>query len=127
MVEVKAEQNVNEFIKKHGKEGFLKLFFTNYLHELVQYYLHSRGKKGEDTGLLFYVNFRGRAYSPQELDHFRNDLRRACGEKATQIVQKIKELGILERLGEDPLADPKISRILADSLDEIIKELARES
>ena len=60
MTEPQAEQNIKEFLEKYGKEGFLELFFTNYLYELSEYYLHSKGKKGEDAGLLFYVDFRGR-------------------------------------------------------------------
>ena len=126
MTEPNAEQNIKEFIAKYGKEGFLKLFFTNYLYELAEYYLHSRGKKDEDAGLLFYVDFKGRIYSPQELAQFRNDLRKACSERAVRIVQKIRDLGLVEQLGEDPSANPEVSRLLTKSLDEILKELALE-
>lgn len=126
MAEPKAEQNIKEFITKYGKEGFLKLFFTNYLYELAQYYLHSKGKKGEDAGFLFYVDFRGRVYSPEELAKFRNDLRKACSERAVRIVQKIRDLDLVEQLGEDPSASLQVSRLLTESLDEILKELALE-
>jgi len=126
VTEPSAEQNIKEFIAKYGKEGFLKLFFTNYLYELAEYYLHSKGKKGEDAGLLFYVDFKGRVYSPQELAQFRNELRKACSERAVWIVQKIRDLGLVEQLGEDPSANPEVSRLLTESLDEILKELAQE-
>jgi len=126
MTEPRPEENIKEFMQKYGKEGFLKLFFANYLYELAEYFLHSKGKKGEDAGLLYYVDFRGRVFTPQELEQFRNDLRKACSEQATRIVQKIKELDLLERLGEDPSANPEVSRLLTESIDEILKQLATE-
>jgi len=126
MTEPQAEQNIKEFMEKYGKEGFLELFFTNYLYELSEYYLHSKGKKGEDAGLLFYVDFRGRVYSPQEIEQFRKDLRQACRKRAVLIVQRIKQLDLIEQLCQDPSTNPEVSCMLTESLDEILKELATE-
>jgi hypothetical protein len=121
------EENIKKFMQKYGREGFLGLYFENYLFELVEYYLHSKGKEGEDSGYLYYVDFSsGRVRTPQEIERFRIDLRKACTEQSTPIVLKIKEIGLVELLGKDPSIDPKAAREIAELIDEILKELARE-
>lgn len=62
-----ADKNLQDFLEKHGSEGFLKLFFTNYLVNLVSYYIQTRGKtKDEDPGYLFHFDITGKPHSQEK-------------------------------------------------------------
>lgn len=119
-----AEHNLNEFLQRYGREGFLKLFLTNYLQELVLLYIHSRPRKeSDDTSSLIYVNFRGRNYTTAQVDDFKKQLRQECAARAEQIVGRARNSGLLERLTEDPLMDPQVSQELETAFRSIIKEI----
>lgn len=116
------EKNVKEFMEKYGKEGFLKLFLTNYLYELVMYYIHSSStKEDEDTGFRFYVNALNKSYSIKEIDQFKKDIRAECSKKADVIIAEIKELGILEELSKDPTSNPKVMELIKKSFEGLIR------
>ena len=118
-----AEQNLKQFLAKYGREGFLKLFLTNYLFEMLLFYLHSKPRKErDDTSYSLYVNPKGQTYSNEQIDSFKSRLRKECANRAESIVKTSKELGLLERLGEDPTKDPEISELLQQAFDSIIKE-----
>lgn len=119
-----VEHNLKEFLQKYGREGFIKLFLTNYLQELVLLYLHSRPRKeSDDTSSLIYVNFRGRNYTSAQIDDFKKRLRQECATRAEQIVGRIRNSGLLERLSEDPSKDPQVSQELEAAFRSIIKEI----
>jgi len=120
-----AENNLDAFLQKHGREGFLKLFLTNYLQELVLLYLHSRPRKeSDDTSSLFYVNFRGQSYTTSQIDEFKRRLRGECATRAQHIVDNVKDSGFLERLAEDPARNPQVPKELEVAFRSIIKEIA---
>src|SRR5207247_114895 len=105
-----AEHNLDQFLKRYGREGFLELFLTNYLQELVLLNLHSRPRKESDsTSSLIYVNFRGQSYTTLQIDEFKKRLRKECADRAKQIVSKVRNSGLLERLTQDPSENPQIS------------------
>lgn len=117
-----AENNLNEFLKRYGRDGFLKLFLTNYLQELVLLYLHSRPRKeSDDTSSLLYVNFRGQSYTNSQIDDFKKRLRQECATRAEQIVDTVTTSGLLDRLAEDPSENPQVSQELEVAFRSIIK------
>lgn len=118
-----ADRNFREFFDRHGKEGFLQLFLTNYLFELVQYFLHSELKGKDDTSITYYINFRGRLYRPEEIDQFEADLKEECRRRAQTVVKQLKELGIAEQIARDPLMHPKVSELVVQQLENILKEV----
>jgi hypothetical protein len=100
------------------------LFLTNYLFELILMYLHSKPRnEKDDTSYLFYVNFRGESYSADQIDNFKAALKKECARRAVYIVKIAKESGLLERLGEDPTKDPRISEQLDQVFGSIVKEI----
>lgn len=113
---IDAESNIQKFLRRHGREGFLELFLTNYLFELVMYYLRSEKNPSaqirEDTSYTFYVGGREQAYSPEQIEEFKRDLRAECRKRAILIVAEIKEMKLLERLTEDVMAEPEVAKLV---------------
>jgi len=121
-----AEQNIKQFTDKFGQDGFLRVYFSKYLYEIADYYLHSKGTNPEeDSGFLYYFGSNQKLFSPQELDDFRKNLRIACKDKSTNIVERIKQRDVLLQLRK-VVASPDTARELADVIDEVLQELARE-
>lgn len=119
-----AQRNLNQFIEKYGREGFLKLFLANYLQELVLLNIHSRPRKGnDDTSALFYLNYRGESYTASQVENFKKRLRKECASRAEEIVRAAKESGLLDKLTEDPSQTPGISEQLEAAFRSIIKEI----
>lgn len=111
-----AEAKVQQFLNEHGKDGFLKLFLTNYLFELAMYYLHSDKnpsvKIKEDTSYRFYVDGQEHVYPPEDLEKFKHDLIIECRKKASLIVQELKKSGAFERLTENVVEDPEVAKLV---------------
>jgi len=112
----KAESNLREFMKKHGREGFVKLLLTNYLFELVMYYLHS-GKNpsaqvSEDTSYRFYVDGQERVYPPEQIERFKRDLRFECQKKASLVVKTLREMDLIEKLSANFMEEPRVARLM---------------
>lgn len=120
-----AENNIKEFLDKHGREGFLQLFLTNYLFELIMFYLHSEKNPSaqirEDTSYVFYGGGRERAYSSEQIEEFKRDLRAECKKKAEGIVEKLKEMKILGRLTDDVMKEPEVTKLVQKAFKSIIK------
>ena len=76
-----SEDKLEEFLNKYGPEGFLQLFFTNYLYELVQHFLHSKGKGDNDTSSLYYL-YQEREISAEKIEQFEKQLKKACSKRA---------------------------------------------
>lgn len=120
-----AENNINDFLARHGTKGFIKLFLSNYLYELALYYLHTEKNKShqviEDTSYRFYVDRKQRVYSPKELERFKQDLRQECDKKATAIVKKLEASHDLTKIGASIADNPKVSRLLQEAFQNIVE------
>jgi len=119
-----AKDNLDQFFGKYGKEGFLQLFLTNYLQELVLLYLHSKPRaESDDTSSLLYADSTGKPYSTTQVDAFKTRLRKECGRRAAAIVKIAKDSGLLERLSEDPTSNPHILAEVEVAFRGIVEEL----
>lgn len=118
-----AENKLREFIDRYGIEGFLTLFFTNYLYELVLHFLHSKGKGESDTSRLYYT-YQGKVYTPEEIEKFEKELKYECSKRARTIVNSLKELGLLKKLTDKPLEDPEVTKLLEENLESILREIS---
>lgn len=118
-----TEGNIQEFLEKHGKEGFLKLLLTNYLYELIMYYLHSEKNPAaqikEDTSYRFYVDGEERVYPPEKIEQFKHDLRVECKKKAQLIVDTLGRMGLIERLTQNVLAEPEVAELVHEAFESI--------
>lgn len=116
-----ADRNLKEFLDKYGEEGFLKLFFINYLFELVTYYLHNRSENaGDDPSYLMHVNDKGEPRSNLEVEKFNESLRKQCKARAETIVSRLKETGSLSNFISDPIADPRVVSLLDEAFKAIV-------
>jgi len=118
-----AEKNLKEFLKEHGREGLLELFLTNYLFELVMYYLHSEKNKpavNDDTGYRFYVDGRDRVYPAEKIETFKRELKAECQKKAVAIVTIIKEKELLDKLEREILEDPHIAQLASAAFQSMV-------
>lgn len=121
-----AESNIQEFLKKYGEKGFLELLLTNYLFELVMYYLHSEKNPSaqiqEDTSYRFYVDGREQVYPPEQIEKFKHDLRAECKKKAVLIVEKLEKMGLIEKLTENVMTEPKVVQLIQETFESITKK-----
>jgi hypothetical protein len=118
-----AENKLREFIDRYGIEGFVTLFFTNYLYELVLHFLHSKGKGDSDTSRLYYA-FKGKVYTPEETEKFEKELRYECSKRARAVVNSLKELGLLTKFTDKTIEDPKVVSLLQENLESILRDIS---
>ncbi|MGA3193179.1 MAG: hypothetical protein ABSD73_11835 [Candidatus Bathyarchaeia archaeon] len=117
----KAEANIRAFIDKYGETGFLELYFTNYLFELLMSYLRSHSKMRElDGGYQYHFKGKDMVIAPNEEQRFREDLKLACSKKAKAIVAQLQERGLLSRFGLDLSS---ITREATDTLSHSVREI----
>lgn len=125
MTRAGAENNLKEFLDRHGKDGFLRLLLTNYLFELAMYYLHSEKNPPavrEDTGYRFYVDGRKRVYKPEAIERFKQDLRRECEKKALLIIDNLKKTDALDKLDTNFIADPKVAKLVQEAFESLTQK-----
>jgi len=117
-----ADENLKKFLEKHGTEGFLKLFFSNYLFDLVDYYLQTKGtSKDNDPGYLFYFNLNGEPESLDKIEKFRMGLKQTCLDHAKTIVDSLKQSYNIEESATDPI-DKNSQALLDSAFEKIIKK-----
>lgn len=122
--ERQVETNVNRFMEQFGVEGFLKLFFTNYLFELSTYYLFSEQRGKVDSTTLMFFDYKGNPYSSKQIEEFRRGLRSECAKKAETIAAELKEKETAF-LDKRLLSDPKVARIVATAVESIVKDVVK--
>lgn len=120
---IDADRNLKEFMDRYGPEGFLILYFTNYLFELTMHFLHSKGEGDKDTSQLYYT-YREKVYSPAEIESFEKELKSECAKRARTIVDSLKEHNLLDKLTVESLKSPRISALLQENLESILEEIS---
>lgn len=116
-----ADSNFKKFLEQHGEEGFLRLFFTNYLYEIVSYYLHSQGDNDDDPAYLMHVNYEGKLRPLADIDKFDSAIKKECAIKANEIVQILRNDGDLRNFISEPLMNPKIRSLLEAAFQALVK------
>ena len=116
--------NIHSFIEKHGKEGFLKLFFANLLYEMVKDEIHTKSDSYKDSpGIRYYFNEKGEYESTSKLEEFNKKLKNECMKKSDLIVDIAKKNGLISRFGMDL---DKINESLASEIEKQIKDIFTE-
>jgi hypothetical protein len=109
-----ASQKVASFMAKYGEKGFLTLYLSNYLFELVISYVRSQSEaESKDSAYQFHLNKNDRPRSVKQDEEFRQALRIECDKKASKIVANLEKRGLLPRFSED------IDRITAETNEEV--------
>lgn len=117
-----ADKNVKKFIEKHGNEGFLKLLYSNYLFDLVTYFLQTKeSKKEENPGYLFFFDLKDKPISPEKLDDFNEKLKKICENQAEKILDSLETTNSVA-LSLEPF-NKNSQTLLEDAFSRIIKKL----
>jgi len=118
-----AEKNIVEFFDKQRTEGFLRLYFTNYLFEIVMQFLRS-GEEEKDFDSAYAYHFvEGKLVSPEDEKKFKVELRRECRHKAGLIVSRIQERELIEKFGLDL---DSITKQMTETVNEALKAILEE-
>ncbi len=111
--EEKFERNIEDFIDKHGFDGFLTLYFSKYLLNIIKNEIKSKSQgKGisNDPGVIFY--FKGeKVENFSELDDYEDMIYEECRKKAREMVSNLKDDEEFKSLFEgdlEKLDDPKL-------------------
>lgn len=114
-----AEKNLENFLEKYGIEGFLELFYTHYLFDLVTYYIQSNdGTRDKNPRYLYHFDIKGNLFPPTKIDDFNRRLKTVCSEHALKIVTSLKDQTNLADLVTSPL-DVNSRKLLDDALKKI--------
>ena len=114
-----AEKNLENFLEKYGMDGFLKLFYTNYLFDLVTYYIQSQDNVRErNPSYLYHFDIKGNPFPPTKIDNFNRRLKTVCSEHALKIVTSLKDQTNLADLVTNPL-DVNSRKLLDDAFEKI--------
>jgi hypothetical protein len=116
-----SDKNFRAFIAEYGEEGFLRLFLTNYLFELVTYYLHSQDQGEDDPGYLMHVDHKGDLRSAEEIDKFNQTLRKECADRADRIVEVLKTVGPLKEFVSSSETDERLRSLLNQAFKELVR------
>lgn len=118
------QKNINEFIEKYGQEGFLELYFTNLLYEMVKDNIRSKTEKVKDSpGLQYYFDKNGNFEKSSRLKEFNEKLRIECNKKSKQIVELIEKKKLISKFGID---FDKITASLSKEMDDQIKDIFKK-
>ncbi|MBD3155497.1 MAG: hypothetical protein GF368_02480 [Candidatus Aenigmarchaeota archaeon] len=126
------EKNIKEFMKKHGPEGFLKLYLTEYLSQLVLSELRSKHNdlKKIDQDLGYIYHFEGKKiHSIKDDKEFRERTQGLCKEKANLILTRLKDDKKFTYLFENDasklvLDNKELETMFIAKMHEIITELS---
>jgi hypothetical protein len=118
------QNNIHQFIEKYGQEGFLELYFTNLIYEMVKDNIRSKTKKIENSpGMQYYFDKNGDVEKSSKLKEFDEKLKIECNKKAKQIVELIIKEDLISKFGID---FDEISASLAKEMDEHIKDIFKK-
>lgn len=118
------QHNLKEFINKYGEEGFLELYFTNFLFEIVKDNIRSKaGSISKSPGLQYFFNKEGEFESTTKLKEFDIRLKKECNKKSKEIVNLIKQRELLSKFGVDI---NKITTSLSVEMDKQIKDIFKK-
>jgi len=116
-----ASQNVTAFIAKYGEKGFLTIYFSNYLYELILSYLRAHSDTAsKDSGYAFHFAKAGQLRTTQEDEEFRRALRVECDKKSSQIVAALDKRKLVEKFSEDL---DVITAEMTEEVDSALKEI----
>lgn len=120
-----AQRHIDEFLARYGEEGALVLYFANFLEEIARgEYLNTLGSQiSASPGISEHTDEDGRLGSPELLKQREEELRRACGRRAVEIVEKLRAEGYLAKFDRDPLQDEAVLREVNSKMKAVFQEV----
>ena len=123
--ESEIQNNIDEFMEEHGVEGFFRIYFREYLFELLYAEVNAAtGNPESDSGIQ--LHFSNQITSDKELQQFEEQLRSQCASRADRLVNRIKaneELQPLFKNGNvELLHQKKTEEMVTAAMHEIIQD-----
>ena len=116
-----ASEKITAFMTKYGEKGFLTLYFSNYLYEMILSYLRAHSDTpSKDSAYEFHFGKSGKLRTVKDDESFRQALRHECDEKASRIVTAFEKQGLLVRFSGDL---DSITTRATRQVDEALKEI----
>src|SRR6056297_2590559 len=98
--DTEIQNNINEFVETHGVEGFFRVYFREYLFQLLNEEIEAATNDPESDSAL-QLHFSQNVETDQELEEFEEQLRDQCATRADELVGKIQEQPELAPIFED--------------------------
>jgi len=123
------KENIEGFMKKHGIDGFLEIYFTKFLFKALKFQMKSSigesRRISKDPGIAFYLHNK-KIGSVEDVKKFEKDLQNICNNVAKQMIKELKEDKEFKNLFSGDLKkiqDKKLEEKFTKKLHKIIKGL----
>ena len=98
--DTEIQNNIDEFVEAHGVEGFFRVYFREYLFQLLNEEIEAATNDPESDSAL-QLHFSQNVETDQELEKFEEQLRDQCANRADELVEKIQDQPELAPIFED--------------------------
>jgi hypothetical protein len=123
------DKNLKDFMEKYGVEGFLKIYFKNFLFKALRFQMRSSlGDSSDlkkDPGIAFYIKD-NKICKISDVDKFEKDLQEICFNLAEKIIKKLKQSKKFEDLFSgniEKINDNELEKIFLKELHKTFMEL----
>jgi len=122
--DTKIQNNIDEFVETHGVEGFFRVYFREYLFQLLNEEIEAATNDPESDSAL-QLHFSQNVNTDQELEEFEEQLRDQCASRADELVEKIQDQPELAPIFEDAnvelLEHEDVEEMIRDTMHEMIE------
>jgi hypothetical protein len=120
-----AESNITKFFEKYGTEGFLRLYFTNYLFELVMHFLRTEDPDDIRYDSSYHYHFlKDAVVTPEKEEEFRKNIRKECAKKADEIVKYLRKRKLVDKIAVGFYKD-SVAKMVQISLKDILTKFSK--
>lgn len=124
MNDTKIQNNIDEFVEIHGVEGFFRVYFREYLFQLLNEEIEAATNDPESDSAL-QLHFSQNVNTDQELEEFEEQLRDQCASRADELVEKIQDQPELAPIFEDAdvelLEHEDVEEMIRNTMHEMIE------
>jgi len=122
--DTEIQNNIDEFVETHGVEGFFRVYFREYLFQLLNEEIEAATNDPKSDSAL-QLHFSQNVNTDQELEEFEEQLRDQCASRADDLVEKIQNQPKLAPIFEDAdvelLEHEDVEEMIRDTMHEMIE------
>jgi hypothetical protein len=122
--DTKIQNNIDEFVETYGVEGFFRVYFREYLFQLLNKEIEAATNDPESDSAL-QLHFSQNVNTDQELEEFEEQLRDQCASRANELVEKIQDqpelAPIFENANVELLEHEDVEEMIRDTMHEMIE------
>lgn len=98
--DTEIQNNIDEFVEAHGVDGFFRVYFREYLFQLLNEEIEAATNDPETDSAL-QLHFSQNVNTDQEIEEFEEQLRDQCAKRADELVEQIQAQPDLAPIFED--------------------------